>query len=91
MAVLDLAAIITPLKLNFCRYNCFVDRYLFYISMLTFSISLVYLFILYIFIYLCIYSFIYLCIYSFIYLFIYLYIYLLFRYINFKFFNAFYP
>ena len=41
-----------------------VDRYLFYISMLTFSISFVYLFIyIYIFIYLCIYSFIYLFIY----------------------------
>ena len=56
----------------------FDDRYLFYISMLTFSISFVYLFIY-------IYIFIYLCIYSFIYLFIYLYIYLLFRYINFIF------
>ena len=46
----------------------FVDRYLFYISMLTFSISFVYLFIyIYIFIYLCIYSFIYLFIIIFIY------------------------
>ena len=56
----------------------FVDRYLFYISMLTFSISFVYLFI-YIYIFICVF------IHLFIILFIYLYIYLLFRYINFIF------
>ena len=48
----------------------FVDRYLFYISMLTFSISFVYLFIYtYIYIFICV--FIHLFIYLFIYIFIY--------------------
>ena len=54
------------IEVKFCRYNYFVDRYLFYISMLTFSISFVYLFI-YIYIYLFICVFIHLFIYLFIY------------------------
>ena len=53
MAVLDLATIITSLKQKFCKYILLLV--LFYISMLTFSIYLSYIYI-----YLCIYSFIYL-------------------------------